>query len=105
MHKQPEFMQPPFRGNGRARLLASMTFIAPLLLSLAPAPAVAAPQAPATPPAAAPAEAFTSHHSGRMFISPMGEPFRPVGRDDDGLADWFRGADANHDGQLTIEEM
>ena len=35
----------------------------------------------------------------------MGEPFRPNGRDDDGLADWFRQADKNHDGQLTLEEM
>jgi EF hand len=40
-----------------------------------------------------------------MFISPMGEPFRPNGRDDDGLADWFRQADGNHDGQLTLVEM
>ena len=35
----------------------------------------------------------------------MGEPFRPNGREDDGLADWFRQADANHDGQLTLQEM
>lgn len=35
----------------------------------------------------------------------MGEPFRPDGRDDDGLADWFRQADQNHDGRLTLEEM
>ena len=40
-----------------------------------------------------------------MFISPMGEPFRPKGRDDDSLADWFGGADRNHDGQLTVDEM
>lgn len=40
-----------------------------------------------------------------MFISPMGEPFRQSGRDDDTLADWFGGADRNHDGKLTIEEM
>jgi len=40
-----------------------------------------------------------------MFVSPMGEPFRPNGREDDGLADWFHGADVNHDGQLTVEEM
>jgi len=40
-----------------------------------------------------------------MFISPMGEPFRPKSREDDALADWFAGADRNHDGQLTIEEM
>ena len=35
----------------------------------------------------------------------MGEPFRPRGRDDDGLADWFHQADLNHDGKLTLEEM
>ncbi len=35
----------------------------------------------------------------------MGEPFRASGRDDDTLADWFRQADRNHDGQLTLEEM
>jgi hypothetical protein len=40
-----------------------------------------------------------------IFISPMGEPFRSDGRDDDTLADWFRQADRNHDGQLTLEEM
>ena len=40
-----------------------------------------------------------------MFISPMGEPFRPAGRDDDALADWFRQADRNHDGRLTLDEM
>ena len=40
-----------------------------------------------------------------MFISPMGEPFRPSGRDDDTLADWFRQADGNHDNQLTLDEM
>jgi EF hand len=34
----------------------------------------------------------------------MGEPFRPSGHDDDTLVDWFRQADRNHDGQLTIEE-
>jgi hypothetical protein len=40
-----------------------------------------------------------------MFISPMGEPFRPGGRDDDTLADWFRQADRDHDGRLTLDEM
>jgi len=40
-----------------------------------------------------------------MFISPMGEPFRPKSRDDDALADWFTQADKNHDGRLTLEEM
>ncbi|MEP6983246.1 MAG: EF-hand domain-containing protein [Sphingomicrobium sp.] len=35
----------------------------------------------------------------------MGEPFRPATRDESGLADWFRQADRNHDGQLTLDEM
>lgn len=61
----------------------------------------AAAQAPAaSPPAAAP-----SRHWTRLFISPMGEPFRPKGRDDDTLADWFAQADKNHDGRLTLDEM
>lgn len=77
-----------------------MPFVPLLLL------ASTAAQAPATPaPAAASASAFVSRHGGRLFISPMGEPFRPNGRDDDGLADWFRQADTNHDGQLTLQEM
>ena len=40
-----------------------------------------------------------------MFISPMGEPFRPKGREDDTLGDWFAQADKNHDGRLTLDEM
>jgi hypothetical protein len=40
-----------------------------------------------------------------MFISPMGEPFRPRDREDDPLADWFGQADRNHDGHLTLDEM
>jgi len=75
---------------------------APLLLSLAAAAgqpsAAPAPVQPAAPQ-------YTSRRGGRLFISPMGEPFRPSGRDDDTLADWFRQADRNHDGQLTLEEM
>jgi Ca2+-binding EF-hand superfamily protein len=39
------------------------------------------------------------------FISPMGEPFRSHGPDDDTLGDWFRQADRNHDGVLTADEM
>jgi hypothetical protein len=74
-----------------------MIMIAPLLLSFS---SVASQAAPATPP-----EGYSSRHSGRMFISPMGEPFRPNGREDDGLADWFHGADSNRDGQLTVDEM
>lgn len=67
----------------------------PLLLLLAAA--VPAPSAAARPTP-------TIRHRG-VFISPMGEPFRPGGHDDDTLADWFRQADRNHDGRLTLQEM
>ena len=70
--------------------------LTPLILALAAA------QAPAVTP---PAPAYSSRRGGRLFISPMGEPFRPSSRDDDSLADWFRQADRNHDGQVTLDEM
>ena len=42
---------------------------------------------------------------GPLFISPMGEPFRGT-RDGPAPQDaWFDGADANHDGALSEEEM
>jgi hypothetical protein len=37
----------------------------------------------------------------RLFISPMGEPFRGAAPEDQ----WFDGADANKDNALTVEEM
>ena len=40
-----------------------------------------------------------------LFISPMGEPFRPKGDSDDPVKRWFDQADRNHDGKLTIGEM
>ena len=48
---------------------------------------------------------FVRGHAWAPFISPMGEPFRPRGADDDTLADWFYQADRNHDGMLTPDEM
>lgn len=36
-----------------------------------------------------------------LFISPFGEPFRTAS----GLSDWFAGADADHDGLLTLKEF
>lgn len=44
-------------------------------------------------------------HPWAPFISPMGEPFRARNASDDTLADWFRQADRNHDGILTVDEM
>lgn len=75
--------------------------LAALLLSLVQA----APAVAGQPVGAEAAAAPRGPHSGRLFISPMGEPFRPQNRNDDGLADWFRQADLNHDGRLTLEEM
>ena len=58
----------------------------------------------AASPVQGPALAATRHW-GRIFISPMGEPFRPDDRDDDALAVWFNQADLNRDGQVTLAEM
>jgi Ca2+-binding EF-hand superfamily protein len=74
--------------------------IAPLLLLAALAAQPASPVPRPAPPPPAP-----SGLGGRLFISPMGEPFRPHGREDDSLADWFRQADTDHDGYLTLDEM
>jgi hypothetical protein len=40
-----------------------------------------------------------------LFISPMGEPFRPKPDNKDPEKAWFEGADVNHDGKLTQGEM
>jgi hypothetical protein len=73
--------------------------VAPLLFSLAAAASQASANAPAGQPAVIP------HRYNRVFISPMGEPFRPKGPRDDTLEDWFNQADLNHDGHLTVDEM
>lgn len=74
--------------------------MAPLILLVAAAVAQPAPPAPQSVPRYVP-----SGPGGRLFISPMGEPFRPRSRDDHPLADWFNQADTNHDGYLTVGEM
>lgn len=40
-----------------------------------------------------------------LFISPMGEPFRPRPDNSDPEKAWFDAADTNHDGKLTLGEM
>lgn len=42
---------------------------------------------------------------GRLFVSPMGEPFRGSADGKPPQDAWFDGADANHDGALSVEEM
>jgi Ca2+-binding EF-hand superfamily protein len=70
--------------------------LSPLLLSIA---MLSGQAASAPPPVDVP------RRLNRIFISPIGEPFRPNGREDDTLADWFHQADLNHDGYLTVDEM
>lgn len=41
----------------------------------------------------------------RLFISPMGEPFRGPTTPAELVAGWFAGADADHDGQLDRSEF
>lgn len=60
--------------------------------------AAPAPVPPSTP-------IYVTGHPWAPFISPMGEPFRARNPNDDTLADWFRQADRNHDGFLTVDEM
>ena len=86
-------------GSKLGECFTAYMVLVPLLLSVAAA-AVQTPMASAPPP-----QTNTQHHSRRLFISPMGEPFRSNSRDDDTLADWFQQADRNHDGKLTLEEM
>jgi Ca2+-binding EF-hand superfamily protein len=69
--------------------------IVTLFLLLAAQSAAAQPQ---------PATGTVRYHRGIPFISPMGEPFR-AGAGGDGLVEWFRQADLNHDGNLTSDEM
>jgi hypothetical protein len=40
-----------------------------------------------------------------LFISPMGEPFRPKGDGDDPVRRWFDQVDRNKDGKLTVGEL
>ena len=75
------------------------------LLILAASSAGQAPAPPTAGPGSVPRPAFPSRRGGRPFISPMGEPFRPEGRDQSGLALWFAQADRDHDGKLTLVEM
>lgn len=41
----------------------------------------------------------------RVFLSPMGEPFRAAAEAADPERAWFDGADADHDGQVTLAEF
>jgi hypothetical protein len=52
-----------------------------------------------------PAPVCTGAVTQPLFISPMGEPFRPKADNSDPEQAWFAAADTNHDGKLTLAEM
>ena len=91
--------EPNSLGTMRLRCFTSPMLLAPLLLS-----AAAAAQAPQTAPVQQ-ASVSPARGAGRLFISPMGEPFYGRTAGEDGLVLWFQQADRNHDGMLTAEEM
>ena len=60
----------------------------------------------ATPAFAAPPPPVPcGYHGEQLFVSPMGEPFRAPDGAPPPVGAWFAGADANHDGRLTLAEM
>lgn len=79
----------------RSRLLPALTLSTLAVFAL---PAVAQPpgeRPDGPPPGGPPAEGRN------LFLSPCGEPFRGPG----GLEAWFKGADADHDGALSLAEF
>lgn len=52
-----------------------------------------------------PGEENAAPRGPQLFISPAGEPFRAGPGAPYPVADWFAGADANHDGALTRDEF
>ena len=67
-----------------------------LVALIGAAPALTAQPAPPTP------AAVSRSGEGRLFISPMGEPFRDA---PDNAEAWFAQADADHDGKITLVEF
>jgi Ca2+-binding EF-hand superfamily protein len=59
------------------------------------------PLAGSLPPMPAPRASGEARPRGRLFISPMGEPFRGQ----DPVKQWFDAADADHDGSLSLAEF
>ena len=73
-------------------------FVAAAAVLLCAFPALAQPAGPPRHHGGRPGEAGPE---GGLFISPGGEPFRGA----DGKETWFAGADADHDGVLTLKEF
>lgn len=74
----------------------SLLFLA-FTMSGGSAAGLAQPTAPAAAPPAGPQIV--------VFISPMGEPFRRSQGPGEPVERWFQGADADHDGAVTVTEL
>jgi hypothetical protein len=88
--------------SGLNRVLAPLILAALILPCGVAAPALAGSLFGAKPP---PEDAPDPNALTQEFISPMGEPFRGHRVDPYPVAAWFKGADANGDGVVTIEEF
>lgn len=71
----------------------------PLILALLAIPTLALAQAPPPGPAQPPPPPRL------MFLSPSGEPFRPLAGGGEAFDVWFARADANHDGRIDRAEF
>ena len=72
------------------------TVLSLVLAAVAGSAALAQPAPPAAPPSGPPVV---------VFISPMGEPFRRAQGPGEPIERWFAGADADHDGAVTVTEF
>jgi Ca2+-binding EF-hand superfamily protein len=88
-------------------------YLVPLALAaaLAGSAAMAVQPSPASPPPPAVPAPPVLDRDGRpvppvrVFISPMGEPFRRADGPGEPIERWFAGADADHDGALSVTEF
>lgn len=77
-------------------------------LLLTASAAMAQPLAPQAAPAPAPAQGVKNgapYFRNRLYVSPMGEPFRSGPGEPDPQDLWFQQADTNHDGALSFDEF
>jgi hypothetical protein len=74
-----------------------------LTLALAGSAAMAIQPPPGGPPPARPGAPPAPQI--RVFISPMGEPFRRADGPGEPIDRWFAGADGDHDGALSVTEF
>jgi len=89
--------------NRKVAFRREVPMVLPFLLIAAAA--AQAPQEPATSPSQVSAFGSATRGPGRLFISPMGEPFYGRTAGEDGLVVWFQQADRNRDGMVTLDEM